>query len=331
MAGVNRGGKNMYGFMNRTMDKGVRARSSRMAGRLASFIGEIHQPFQPHPGTWSSPEFLNLNTVPPPNFNRVTGQFLPLPDNKLQLHPNGDVKMHSPHYDRNDHMQQLSGVSYYADAVLKGPRLEIPLFDGEDPIGWLQQCEKFFDMSGTPYEQWVNIATWHFYGRENTWLKNICVPWQMVNWQQFCQMIADRFTQANAHEAVERLKNIQQTSSVQTYIDQFEECVQLVHRDHHSPIPSGSFHHELFYWRIENRYLYYLLSNLLSKKEMMFRRHPIRQSLRPYSPSCPLSPTRYMGQAQHNPGPCTLVNEHYFFPGSTRSINNNYSLNYRLS
>jgi hypothetical protein len=39
-AEVNRGGKNMYGFMNRTMDKGLRARSSRMAGRLASFIGE---------------------------------------------------------------------------------------------------------------------------------------------------------------------------------------------------------------------------------------------------------------------------------------------------
>lgn len=48
-------------------------------------------------------------------------------------------------------MQEMGGVSYYADAVVKGPRLEIPLFDCEDPIGWLQQCEKFFDMSGTPY------------------------------------------------------------------------------------------------------------------------------------------------------------------------------------
>jgi len=115
---------------------------------------------------------------------------------------------------------------------LKGPRLEIPLFAGDDPIGWLQQCEKFFDMSGTPYEQWVNIASGHFFGRANVWLKNICVPWQMVDWQQFCQMIADRFTQANAHEAVEKLKNIQQTTSVAAYIDQFEECVQLVRRDH---------------------------------------------------------------------------------------------------
>jgi hypothetical protein len=79
----------------------------------------------------------------------------------------------------------MGGVFYYADAVLKGPRLEIPLFAGDDPIGWLQQCEKFFDMSGTPYDQWVNIVTGHFFERANVWLKNICVAWQMVSWQEF--------------------------------------------------------------------------------------------------------------------------------------------------
>jgi hypothetical protein len=142
------------------------------------------------------------------------------------------VRIQQPEFDRNTVVQQRGGISYYADAVLKGPRLEIPLFAGDDPIGWLQQCAKFFDMSGTPYEQWVNIATGHFFGRANVWLKNICIPWQMISWQQFCQMIADRFTQANANEAVEMLKNLQQTSSVQHYIEKFEECVQLVKRDH---------------------------------------------------------------------------------------------------
>jgi hypothetical protein len=91
----------------------------------------------------------------PPNYNTVTGQFIPT-QSPLNT---GQFKGQQSEYDRNEVLQQLGGVSYYADAVLKGPRLEIPLFDGEDPIGWLQQCEKFFDMSGTPYEQWVNIAT----------------------------------------------------------------------------------------------------------------------------------------------------------------------------
>jgi hypothetical protein len=44
--------------------------------------------------------------------------------------------------DRDERVHQTGGVSYYADAVLKGPRLEIPLSAGDDPIGWLQKCEK---------------------------------------------------------------------------------------------------------------------------------------------------------------------------------------------
>ena len=116
--------------------------------------------------------------------------------------------------------------------MLKGPRLEIPLFSGEDPIGWLIACEKFFDMTSTPYEQLVNLATGQFQGRASNCLKNICVPWQLITWQQFCNLIADHFTDANAHEAVEMLQNIRQISTVVLYIDKFEECVSLVKRDH---------------------------------------------------------------------------------------------------
>jgi hypothetical protein len=168
----------------------------------------IHQPCPPNPGIWPSQVF----PTQPPNYNKVMGQFLPIPDN--QFLPTNQTKPQNVDQFRNTMVQQLGGVSHYADAVLKGPRLEIPLITGDDPIGWLQQCDKFFDMSGTPYEQRVNIASGHFFGRANVWMKNMCIPWQMVDWQQFCQMIADRFTQANAHEAVEKLKNIQQTSSV---------------------------------------------------------------------------------------------------------------------
>lgn len=185
-----------------------------------------YQTHPPHPDSWKYQKNFSSN------YNPVTGQFLPFPPPHQSSQPGSQFRVQQTEYDRNEKVQQIGGVSYYADAVLKGPRLEIPLFAGEDPIGWLQQCEKFFDMSGTPYEQWVNIATGHFYGKANVWLKNICVPWQMVSWQNFCQMIADRFTQANAHEAVEKLKNIQQHGSVQNYIDHFEECVQLVKRDH---------------------------------------------------------------------------------------------------
>ena len=54
----------------------------------------------------------------------------------------------------------------------------------------------------------------------------------MITWQQFYHMIADRFSEASVHEAVELLKNIQQHTIVAQYIDEFEHCVALVKRDH---------------------------------------------------------------------------------------------------
>lgn len=42
--------------------------------------------------------------------------------------------------------------THYAEAVIKGPMLEIAYFNGDDPIEWLKQCEQFY-ASGTPHEQ----------------------------------------------------------------------------------------------------------------------------------------------------------------------------------
>lgn len=127
--------------------------------------------------------------------------------------------------------------------------MEIPLFTGDDPIGWLQQCEKFFDMSGTPYEQWVNISIGHFFGRANVWLKNIYLPWQSINWQEFCQLIADRFTQTNAHEVVELLKKYNnKLLSVLTLIVLKSVCAASKKG---SSIPPRAIYYELFYWWFE--------------------------------------------------------------------------------
>lgn len=120
----------------------------------------------------------------------------------------------------------------YADMTLRSQRLELTIFNGEDAIGWLQQCEKFFEMTGTPVEQWVNLATGHLVGRAGKWFRNPGIPWHYINWPQFYLMISDRFTEANAHEAVEQLQNVRQTGSVMHYIDKFEDSVALVKRDH---------------------------------------------------------------------------------------------------
>ena len=102
---------------------------------------------------------------------------------------------------RNQHVGVTGNNSHYVEAIIKGPRLEIPV-SWEDALNWLKQCENFFyEISRTPADQWVNLATAHFHGRAATWLKNTCIPWQMIFWLLLCNMVNDQFSTANTRRS----------------------------------------------------------------------------------------------------------------------------------
>lgn len=145
----------------------------------------------------------------------------------------GQQGVHILDHSRPGGMVYQGENQHYAEAVIKGPRLEIPLFTGEDPIDWLKQCEKFYEITGTPYDQWVNLAIAHLQGRAMKWFRGVGIPWQLIPWPQWCHMVSTRFSAANEHEAVELFQNVKQYgSTVEQYIDKFEEYVDLVRRDH---------------------------------------------------------------------------------------------------
>lgn len=89
------------------------------------------------------------------------------------------VHMFDAHW--NTYVGNGAGSSNYAEAVIRGPKVEIPLFNGDDPLNWLKLCERFFEISSTPYDQWENLATAHFLGRTSGWFKGTGIPWQVLN------------------------------------------------------------------------------------------------------------------------------------------------------
>lgn len=145
----------------------------------------------------------------------------------------GNTGVHIFDQQRNIFGGHMGDGNHYAEAIIKGPRLEIPLFSGEDPIDWLKQCEKFYEISGTPAEQWVNLAIAHLQGKAMKWYRGIGIPWQLITWPQWCAMVSTRFSAADTHEAVELFQNVKQyNQTVEQYIDKFEEYVDLVRREH---------------------------------------------------------------------------------------------------
>lgn len=51
------------------------------------------------------------------------------------------------------------------------PKFDMPYFDGENPLGWIRQSDRYFELSYTPENLKVKIATAYMSGRADTWLR----------------------------------------------------------------------------------------------------------------------------------------------------------------
>uniref|UniRef100_A0ACD5Y3G3 Uncharacterized protein n=1 Tax=Avena sativa TaxID=4498 RepID=A0ACD5Y3G3_AVESA len=56
-------------------------------------------------------------------------------------------------------------------SITKGPRMDFPRFDGDNPVGWIRQCEKYFQMAAAPEEYKVHLAQLYFIGPADVWLR----------------------------------------------------------------------------------------------------------------------------------------------------------------
>ncbi|CAM8956889.1 unnamed protein product [Rhodiola kirilowii] len=103
------------------------------------------------------------------------------------------------------------------------PRLEIPLFTGENVKGWIFQIERFFHLHFTPPDQQLLIATFYMSGSALLWYQWMHNTKQLSNWEAFRRDLELRFGPSSFinHEAA--LYKLRQTSSITTYVSEFEE------------------------------------------------------------------------------------------------------------
>lgn len=117
----------------------------------------------------------------------------------------------------------------FLKSITKGPRMEFPRFDGDNPAGWIRQCEKYFQMAGAPAEYKVNLAQLYVVGKADIWLRRSGILKKQLTWAQFCEEILRRFSSASSYELTEKFNTLKQnTLSVSEYTDQFEELMAEV-------------------------------------------------------------------------------------------------------
>ncbi|CAM8905618.1 unnamed protein product [Rhodiola kirilowii] len=110
----------------------------------------------------------------------------------------------------------------YHHSGARTPRLEIPLFTGENVTGWIFQIERFFQHHFTPRDQRLLIATFYMSGPALLWYQWMHNTKQISDWESFRRDLELRFGPSSFinHEAA--LYKLRQHSSLSTYVAEFE-------------------------------------------------------------------------------------------------------------
>ncbi|KAE8673195.1 hypothetical protein F3Y22_tig00111807pilonHSYRG00050 [Hibiscus syriacus] len=75
--------------------------------------------------------------------------------------------------------------------MLPQPKLDLQMFDGSNPRGWVRKCQKYFNLVGVPEEQKLDVAAMYLMGKAETWFDGYIIQKHRVTWHEF---EADRVT-----------------------------------------------------------------------------------------------------------------------------------------
>jgi hypothetical protein len=80
-------------------------------------------------------------------------------------------------------------------------------------------------MYETEYFMWVKVATMHFEGRAARWLQAVERSLGQVSWEEFCNLVHERFGREQHKSLIHQLFHIKQLGSLSDYVEQFASLV----------------------------------------------------------------------------------------------------------
>ncbi|XP_056692219.1 uncharacterized protein [Spinacia oleracea] len=129
------------------------------------------------------------------------------------------------HNDRNPHSRTLG----------MNPKLSFPKFDGSNPRIWVKKCCKYFDLCKIAEDQRVDLASLNMVEKAGGWVMNYLSvrKHMMVEWNDFVADLYARFRDNSALNVVETFNKLQQLSTIEEYIDEFENLRSIMLMNNH--------------------------------------------------------------------------------------------------
>ena len=145
--------------------------------------------------------------------------------------------------DNNTNTTTLSHPNHQRSAV----KIDIPRFDGRDPLGWIFKITQLFQYQNTPEDERITVASLYLDGAALSWYQWMYINGLITTWNGFLQALESRFTPTFYEDPKRALFKLTQTSTVNEYLTDFE---RLANRVVGLPPP---FLFELFHFEAQTR------------------------------------------------------------------------------
>ena len=121
------------------------------------------------------------------------------------------------HHGSSSHFHQRNSV-----------KLDVPRFDGRDPMGWIFKISQLFEYQNTPEEERITVAFFYLDGAALSWYQWMFRNGFITSWSGFLQALESRFAPSYYDDPKGALFKLTQRGTVNEYLTEFERLANRV-------------------------------------------------------------------------------------------------------
>ena len=107
-------------------------------------------------------------------------------------------------------------------------KLDIPRFDGRDPLGWIFKITQLFQYQNTPEEDRITVASLYLDDAALSWYQWMYSNGLITSWNAFLEALESRFAPTCYDDPKGALFKLMQRGTVNEYLTEFERLANRV-------------------------------------------------------------------------------------------------------
>lgn len=114
----------------------------------------------------------------------------------------------------------MNRVSHLEEFHLAARKLELLLFDGTDPVGWITRAETYFEVQATPED--VKLAKLSMNGPTIHWYNPLRETENDLTWLKLRRSLIEHYGERRYDKPFEELSVLKQEGNMEDYVAEFE-------------------------------------------------------------------------------------------------------------